>query len=194
MLIGGGVVLLVRSWSAAASGRSGGGATAGRARVTELAASGVRRSPRRRPAVGRRRSYGRYVAGQGARGAGQPVLRPGGELLPVPGAARRPGPHAGPRPVPDRGAARGVPGEYGLDQPLPQQFLTYLKNTFTGDLGVSLRYRVPVSDLILDRLWPTLLLVGTSTLLATRDRRLPRHGQRLEPRQGLRPGLHRHAR
>ncbi len=57
--------------------------------------------------------------------------------------------------------------QYGLDQPLPQQFLTFLKNTFTGDLGVSLRYRVPVSELILDRLWPTLLLVGTSTLLAT---------------------------
>ncbi|WP_203231345.1 ABC transporter permease [Nocardioides caldifontis] len=56
---------------------------------------------------------------------------------------------------------------YGLDQPLPQQFLTFLKNTLTGDLGVSLRYRVPVSELILDRLWPTLLLVGTSTLLAT---------------------------
>jgi peptide/nickel transport system permease protein len=55
---------------------------------------------------------------------------------------------------------------YGLDQPLPQQFLTFLKNTFTGDLGVSLRYRVPVSDLIVDRLWPTLLLVGTSTVLA----------------------------
>ena len=45
--------------------------------------------------------------------------------------------------------------------------MTYLKNTLTGDLGVSLRYRVPVSDLILDRLWPTLLLVGTATLLAT---------------------------
>jgi peptide/nickel transport system permease protein len=55
---------------------------------------------------------------------------------------------------------------YGLDQPLPQQFLTFLQNTLTGDLGVSLRYRVPVSDLILDRLWPTLLLVGTSTVLA----------------------------
>ncbi len=55
---------------------------------------------------------------------------------------------------------------YGLDQPLPQQFLTFLKNTLTGELGVSLRYRVPVSDLILDRLWPTLLLVGTGTLLA----------------------------
>ncbi len=55
---------------------------------------------------------------------------------------------------------------YGLDQPLPQQFLTFLKNTLTGDLGISLRYRVPVSDLIVDRLWPTILLVGSSTILA----------------------------
>ncbi len=56
---------------------------------------------------------------------------------------------------------------YGLDQPLPSQFLTFLKNTLTGDLGISLRYRVPVADLILDRMWPTLVLVGTSTILAT---------------------------
>jgi peptide/nickel transport system permease protein len=41
---------------------------------------------------------------------------------------------------------------YGLDQPLPQQFLTFLKNTLSGDLGISLRYRVPVSDLIGDRM------------------------------------------
>jgi peptide/nickel transport system permease protein len=57
--------------------------------------------------------------------------------------------------------------EYGLDKPLPLQFLSYLKTTFTGDLGDSLRYRVPVSQLIVDRLWPTLLLVGTATILAT---------------------------
>lgn len=55
---------------------------------------------------------------------------------------------------------------YGLDQPLPQQFVTFLKNTLSGDLGISLRYRVPVSDLIVDRLWPTLLLVGSATLFA----------------------------
>ena len=55
---------------------------------------------------------------------------------------------------------------YGLDQSLFQQFLTFLQNTFTGQLGISLRYRVPVSDLIRDRFWPTLLLVGTSTILA----------------------------
>jgi peptide/nickel transport system permease protein len=56
---------------------------------------------------------------------------------------------------------------YGLDQPLPQQFLTFLKNTAQGDLGLSLQYRQPVSHLLMDRLWPTLLLVGSSTILAT---------------------------
>jgi peptide/nickel transport system permease protein len=55
----------------------------------------------------------------------------------------------------------------GLDQPLPQQFLTYLQNTFTGELGLSFKYRVPVAELIADRFWPTLLLVGTGTVLAT---------------------------
>ncbi len=57
--------------------------------------------------------------------------------------------------------------EYGLDQSLLQQFVTYVGNLLTGHLGISLRYRVPVSELIVDRMWPTLLLVGTSTVLAT---------------------------
>jgi peptide/nickel transport system permease protein len=56
---------------------------------------------------------------------------------------------------------------YGLDQALPQQFLTFLKNTAQGDLGLSLKYRQPVTHLLLDRLWPTVLLVGTSIVLAT---------------------------
>jgi peptide/nickel transport system permease protein len=55
---------------------------------------------------------------------------------------------------------------YGLNESLPQQFVTYLQNTLSGDLGISLKYRVPVSDLLVDRMWPTLLLVGTSTILA----------------------------
>jgi peptide/nickel transport system permease protein len=56
---------------------------------------------------------------------------------------------------------------YGLDEPLPQQFLTFLKNIAHGDLGISIVYRVPVSHLIAERIWPTLLLVGTSTIFAT---------------------------
>lgn len=57
--------------------------------------------------------------------------------------------------------------QYGLDQPLPQQFWTFLKNTAQGDLGDSIRYNVPVAELIVDRMWPTILLVGASTILAT---------------------------
>ncbi len=56
---------------------------------------------------------------------------------------------------------------YGLDESLPQQFLTYLNNLAHGELGISLKYRAPVSELIVDRMWPTVLLVGTSTILAT---------------------------
>jgi len=33
---------------------------------------------------------------------------------------------------------------YGLNEPLPQQFLTFLKNIVHGDLGISLQYRLPV--------------------------------------------------
>lgn len=56
---------------------------------------------------------------------------------------------------------------YGLDRPLPQQFWIFLKNTAQGNMGLSLKYRLPVSHLIWDALWPTVLLVGTSTILAT---------------------------
>ncbi len=56
---------------------------------------------------------------------------------------------------------------YGFGQPIGEQFLTYLGNIASGDLGLSVSTRAPVSELILDRIWPTLLLVGTSTLLAT---------------------------
>ena len=56
---------------------------------------------------------------------------------------------------------------YGLNESMPQQFVTFLKNIVHGDLGISLQYRLPVSQLIMDRLWPTIMLVGTSTILAT---------------------------
>ncbi|MFC4784785.1 ABC transporter permease [Nocardioides sp. MAHUQ-72] len=56
---------------------------------------------------------------------------------------------------------------YGLDESMPRQFLTYLTNLAHGELGISLKYRAPVSELIIDRMWPTILLVGTSTILAT---------------------------
>jgi peptide/nickel transport system permease protein len=55
---------------------------------------------------------------------------------------------------------------YGLDEPLGQQFLTFLTNLVHGDLGYSILYHRDVSDIMLERMWPTVLLVGTSTLFA----------------------------
>jgi peptide/nickel transport system permease protein len=55
---------------------------------------------------------------------------------------------------------------YGLDQPLPEQYVTYLRATLTGQLGVSLRTGEPVSTMIGRALPPTVLLVGLGTLLA----------------------------
>src|SRR3954447_14147248 len=41
---------------------------------------------------------------------------------------------------------------YGLDQPLTEQFVTFLKNTLSGDLGFSLLYHQPVSTVMADRM------------------------------------------
>ena len=45
-------------------------------------------------------------------------------------------------------AVEAVRERLGLDQPLAQQYLTYAGNLLRGDLGESMRYQVPVSDLI----------------------------------------------
>jgi len=56
---------------------------------------------------------------------------------------------------------------YGLDQPLPLQYVHYLGGLLHGDLGTSIRYNAPVTTVIGERLPWTLLLVGTSLILAT---------------------------
>ena len=55
---------------------------------------------------------------------------------------------------------------FGLDQPMWLQLLLYLKQVVTFDLGFSFRHGMPVSELILSRLGPTLLLMGTVLTLA----------------------------
>lgn len=52
--------------------------------------------------------------------------------------------------------------QFGLDQPLYIQFLRYIGNLVTFDLGYSFRQSLPVSELILQRLPATLLLMGTA--------------------------------
>src|SRR6202008_3477151 len=48
---------------------------------------------------------------------------------------------------------------FGLDRPLLVQLLLYLKQMLVLDLGFSFRHGMPVLDLILARLGPTLLLM-----------------------------------
>jgi len=56
--------------------------------------------------------------------------------------------------------------KYGLDQSLPVQLGIYLGKVVRGDLGYSYFFNLPVSDLILERVPATLLLVLTSVLTA----------------------------
>ena len=51
---------------------------------------------------------------------------------------------------------------YGLDRSILEQFLIYLGNVATGDLGTSISFKQNVADLILQRLPPTLELAAVA--------------------------------
>ncbi len=57
--------------------------------------------------------------------------------------------------------------KFGLDRPLPAQFLTYSDDVLHGDLGVSYVQGQRVSTLIADRVPATLLLMGSALLVST---------------------------
>ncbi len=56
--------------------------------------------------------------------------------------------------------------QLGLDKPAWEQYIIYLKNFFTGNLGSSFHYGEPVSKIIMDKLPWTVLLFTLSTILA----------------------------
>jgi peptide/nickel transport system permease protein len=56
---------------------------------------------------------------------------------------------------------------FGLGKPLHEQCATYVTDTLGGDLGISYKLRRPVSEVIGERSWPTVLLLGLSTLFST---------------------------
>ena len=57
--------------------------------------------------------------------------------------------------------------KFGLDRPLPQQYLSYAGNVLRGDLGRSFIGGRPVGDVIGDRLPATLLLVVTAIVVSS---------------------------
>ena len=56
--------------------------------------------------------------------------------------------------------------QLGLDRPPWEQFVSFVDRLVHGDLGISIRYDVPVTRLILDGLPATLALVASATVVA----------------------------
>ena len=63
----------------------------------------------------------------------------------------------------DFAAARTL---WGLDRPLPEQYVSFVTNAFKGDFGTSFQYRVPVRDLYFERLPNSLLLAFVALLIS----------------------------
>jgi peptide/nickel transport system permease protein len=54
----------------------------------------------------------------------------------------------------------------GLDEPIYVQFLTWVGHLARGDLGISIFSNIPVSELIAQRMEPTLMLSAATTVIA----------------------------
>jgi peptide/nickel transport system permease protein len=59
-----------------------------------------------------------------------------------------------------------IRARYGLDQPILVQLGRYLGQIATGDLGISYHFNRPVTELIMDRLGPTILLALSAQIFA----------------------------
>ncbi|MBC9005958.1 ABC transporter permease [Micromonospora aurantiaca (nom. illeg.)] len=112
-----------------------------------------------------RRATARYLAGRGAEygtvlalalviNFALPRALPGGPLRTLGG-----GENVGALSAEDQ---RRILAEHGLDRSLWEQFLAYLGDVFTLDLGTSFGDGQPVSDAIMQALPWTMLLVGSS--------------------------------
>lgn len=61
---------------------------------------------------------------------------------------------------------RALTAQLGLDRPLWLQYLGFLRDIATGSFGRSIAYKAEIGPLITERLWPSLALVGLSTIFA----------------------------
>ncbi|GIO23960.1 oligopeptide ABC transporter permease [Oceanobacillus sp. J11TS1] len=58
--------------------------------------------------------------------------------------------------------------KYGLDQPIPVQYMNYMLNIVKGDLGVSFQFEnQPVMDLLMNRIGPSLQLGVQAMIIGT---------------------------
>jgi len=66
----------------------------------------------------------------------------------------------------DQGRIQFLREQYGLDEPMWQQYLTWLWGLAQGDLGFSFEYQLPVSDVIGDRFLLT-AIIAVATVIFT---------------------------
>jgi ABC-type dipeptide/oligopeptide/nickel transport system permease component len=70
----------------------------------------------------------------------------------------------GAKATPDAIAA--IHAKYGLDQPIPIQYLRFMQNLLQGEFGMSIIYRAPVLSVAAERIAPTLFLLIYAVVLA----------------------------
>ncbi len=57
--------------------------------------------------------------------------------------------------------------QYGLDKPLPVQYIIWLEDLLHGDLGVSFKQYTSVNEILGNRIFPTFLLMGSALIVTT---------------------------
>ncbi|WP_406274451.1 ABC transporter permease [Streptomyces sp. NBC_00191] len=125
----------------------------------------VARAPEVRAASGSTRAYIRYVAGKlgGAAVSLLAVLVTSFFLFRIiPGDPVKAMTHGAPTSAEQLAALRR---QFGLDQPVWQQFTDYCGKALSGDLGRSYQFHAPVGELITQKLPATLLLTGVAVVI-----------------------------
>jgi peptide/nickel transport system permease protein len=63
-------------------------------------------------------------------------------------------------------AREAVLQQFGLDKPLHEQYFLYMSNLVKGEFGVSFTTRTPVLEVIGEKFWNTVFLMGATVFLA----------------------------
>ena len=66
----------------------------------------------------------------------------------------------------DPGVIAQIRAQYRLDQPIPVQYVYWVKGVLSGDFGESLRIKVPVLSLIKQKLPVTMQLASIAIIIA----------------------------
>src|SRR5437867_4661581 len=62
-------------------------------------------------------------------------------------------------------AKENILRKYGLDKPLPEQYLRYMGNALQGDFGISFQSPTETVTQLIARTWPTSALLGGLAIL-----------------------------